>query len=269
MTLGPAIPKPPVEAVSASKAAPADEARETLERGTTQSNSAGVQQASRRALAFVIDDAGNNTRYLEAFLSFPGPLTIAVLPALPGSAETARRVRAAGKELILHQPMEALGGEDPGPGAIHTGMSLEEIRAIVEQNLDEIGPVAGMNNHQGSKITMDRNIMEVLLALCRERGIYFLDSKTIGTSAAPEAARRMGMRIGERHVFLDNEPDRESMLQYLGAGLKRARSQGGAVMIGHVWSPILAALLEEQYPAFTAQDYSLVTLSRYLELELP
>jgi hypothetical protein len=51
-------------------------------------------------LVFVIDDAGNNLRELEPFLRIPGPLTIAVLPGLPYSAEAARRIRAAGKEVI-------------------------------------------------------------------------------------------------------------------------------------------------------------------------
>ena len=60
-------------------------------------------------LVFVIDDAGNNLRELEPFLNISGPLTIAVLPGLPHSAEAAKRIREAGKEVILHQPMEALG----------------------------------------------------------------------------------------------------------------------------------------------------------------
>ncbi|MDR1178172.1 MAG: divergent polysaccharide deacetylase family protein, partial [Spirochaetaceae bacterium] len=47
----------------------------------------------------MIDDAGNNLRELDAFLNLPFPLTIAVLPGLPYSAEAARRIRAAGKEV--------------------------------------------------------------------------------------------------------------------------------------------------------------------------
>ncbi len=51
-------------------------------------------------LVFVIDDAGNNLRELEPFLRIPGPLTIAVLPGLPHSAEAARRSRAAGGSIF-------------------------------------------------------------------------------------------------------------------------------------------------------------------------
>jgi polysaccharide deacetylase 2 family uncharacterized protein YibQ len=215
-------------------------------------------------VVFVIDDAGNNLRELDPFLRFPGPLTIAVLPGLPHSAEAARRVRAAGKEVFLHQPMEALQGQDPGPGALYVGMDAGEIRRVIEKNLAEIGPVAGMNNHQGSKVTMDREAMETVLALCRERGIYFLDSRTTAETAAPEAARRLGMKIGERDVFIDNIQDRASFKKYINDGLFRAERKGAAVMIGHTWSGALAATLTELYGEMVAGGYSLTTVSRLL-----
>jgi polysaccharide deacetylase 2 family uncharacterized protein YibQ len=213
---------------------------------------------------FVIDDAGNNLRELEPFLRFPGPLTIAVLPGLPYSAEAARRIRAAGKEVFLHQPMEAVGGQDPGPGAIYMGMSAAEVRETLERNLAEIGPAAGMNNHQGSRITMDPEMMEIVLALCHEHGIYFLDSRTIADTAAPAAAKRLGLKIGERDVFLDNIQEKASMIQYVGEGLQKAQRTGAAVMIGHTWSNELAATLEELYPELIEQGYSLSTISRFM-----
>jgi polysaccharide deacetylase 2 family uncharacterized protein YibQ len=215
-------------------------------------------------LVFIIDDAGNNLRELEPFLKFPGPLTIAVLPGLPNSAEAARRIRAAGKEVFLHQPMEALGGQSPGPGAVYTGMSGGEIRAIIERNLDEIGPVAGINNHQGSRVTMDETAMETVLAICRERGICFLDSRTTADTVAPRVAKRMGISIGERDVFLDNIQERASMIRYVNDGLERAESRGAAVMIGHTWSPDLAPVLETLYPELLDLGYTLTTASRHL-----
>ncbi|GHV01485.1 hypothetical protein FACS189483_11520 [Spirochaetia bacterium] len=213
---------------------------------------------------FIIDDAGNNLRELEPFLKFSGPLTIAVLPGLPNSAEAARRIRAAGKEVFLHQPMEALGGQNPGPGAVYTGMSSGEIRAIIERNLDEIGPVAGINNHQGSRVSMDEAAMETVLAICRERGICFLDSRTTADTVAPRGAKRMGIAIGGRDVFLDNIQERASMIRYVSDGLGRAETRGAAVMIGHTWSPDLAPVLETLYPELLDQGYTLTTASRYM-----
>jgi polysaccharide deacetylase 2 family uncharacterized protein YibQ len=218
----------------------------------------------RGTLVFVIDDAGNNLWELEPFLRFPGPLTIAVLPGLPPSAEAARRIRAAGKEVFLHQPMEALGGQNPGPRAVYLGMSPQEVQAVIERNLDEIGPVRGMNNHQGSRITMDEEIMETVLSLCRERGLVFLDSRTIGDTAVPQVARRLGMTIRERDVFLDNEQEREAIIRSVFQGLEKAQVKGSVVMIGHTWSPELAPILTELYPGLTGQGYSLTTVSQLM-----
>jgi polysaccharide deacetylase 2 family uncharacterized protein YibQ len=160
--------------------------------------------------------------------------------------------------------MEALGGENPGPGAVYTGMSDGEIRAIIERNLDEIGPVAGINNHQGSRVTMDEAAMETVLAICRERGIYFVDSRTTADTVAPQVAKRMGIIIGERDVFLDNIQERESMIRYMNDGLERAETRGSAVMIGHTWSPELAPVLESLYPELLDQGYTLTTVSRHM-----
>ncbi|MDR1837879.1 MAG: divergent polysaccharide deacetylase family protein [Treponema sp.] len=212
-------------------------------------------------VVFVIDDAGNNLHELEPFLKLPSPLTIAVLPALPYSAEAARRIRAAGKEVMLHQPMEALGGQNPGPGAIYNSMSADEVRAVLSRNIAEVGPVAGINNHQGSKVTMNREAMETILAFCGEHGLYFLDSRTTAETAAPAAAKMLGMKIAERDVFIDNEQDRESMLRYITGGLERAQRNGSAVMIGHAWSPALAPLLAEQFQILTRQGYIIKTAS--------
>ena len=212
-------------------------------------------------LVFVIDDAGNNLRELEPFLQIPGPLTIAVLPGLPYSAEAARRIRAAGKEVFLHQPMEAIGAQNPGPGAIYSGMSAEEIYSILERNVAEVGPVTGVNNHQGSKITMDSEAVETILAFCAGNNLHFLDSRTTSESVVPDIAHKMGFQIAERNVFIDNEQDRDSMLHYISTALTRARGYGSAVMIGHTWSEELAPLLAEQIPLLIKQGYTIKTAS--------
>jgi polysaccharide deacetylase 2 family uncharacterized protein YibQ len=216
-------------------------------------------------LVFVIDDAGNNLQELEPFLRFPGPLTIAVLPGLPHSAEAARRIRAAGKEVFLHQPMEAIGGQNPGPGAIYAEMETAEILAVLRHNIAEIGPVIGMNNHQGSKITMNREIMETVLSFCREQGILFLDSRTTAETAVPAAARNLGIKIGERNIFIDNDQSRSAMSRSIEGGLALASRRGTSVMIGHTWSPELAPLLTELYQNFIAQGYTLTTASELIK----
>ena len=213
-------------------------------------------------LIIVIDDAGNNLIDIEAFLRFPGDLTISVLPGLPHSKEVAKRIREAGKTVFLHQPMEAIGGQNPGPKALYTGMTSTQVRQILEQNLSELWPVSGMNNHEGSKATQDETIMETVLDVCREWGIVFLDSRTIATSAAPSVARRLGMNIAERDIFLDNSSDREYIIGQLEQGILKARRTGGAIMIGHTRTQALAAILNEYYFDLVEDGYEFSTINR-------
>ena len=106
-------------------------------------------------IAFVIDDAGQSVSNLKKYTSLPFDISVAVLPGLSHTKDCAYVVRAAKKELLLHQPMQAENlNLDPGPCAIKPGMSTFEIAQIVKTNLDELGPgVKGMNNHEGSLIT--------------------------------------------------------------------------------------------------------------------
>ncbi len=110
-------------------------------------------------LAVVIDDAGYDLDELQPFLELPMPLAVAVLPNLPHSREAARRVLAAGKELLLHLPMEPEGRENPGPGALLTADSPEETRRLLDAALATVPGAVGMNNHMGSRATADEVLM--------------------------------------------------------------------------------------------------------------
>lgn len=218
---------------------------------------------SKGKLIFVFDDAGHNLEQLQYFLDLPFPCTIAVLPKLPNSIETAKRIRAAGKELILHQPMQAVNPNiDPGKGAVKPGMNREEIKKIVASNVEEIGPIAGMNNHEGSLITSDEEAMNAVLELCREKNIYFLDSRTSSKSVVPQVAKKLNMSIWERAVFLDNKRDKAYMKKQIIDGLEIASQRGEAIMIGHVFTVDLAILLKEMYSDLTQEGYTFSTISK-------
>jgi polysaccharide deacetylase 2 family uncharacterized protein YibQ len=215
-------------------------------------------------LIFVIDDVGYNISQLKPFLKLPFPITFAVLPGLPYTQKAAALIKAAGKELILHQPMESVGKLNPGPGAIYLSMSAEEAAAVVEKNLDSLPGAVGLNNHEGSAVSRDERLMAAVMDVAKRRGIYYLDSLTIADSAAPRVAIRESFRYWERDVFLDNSPDRVSMVHYIDVGKKKAEKSGAAVMIGHVWSAELAQTLSDLYPMLVEEGFSLSTISRVM-----
>ncbi len=218
----------------------------------------------RGSLVIVIDDVGMNLSQLEPFLRFPGPITFAVLPGLPYTKAAAQRIGAAGKEVILHQPMEAEGGQNTGPGAIRSSMNEFEVLATLSSNLTQVPGALGLNNHMGSLGTQDLALMRTIMGFCRERGLYFLDSRTTAKTLAPRAAQEASMEAWERDVFLDNESDRKSMEAKLREGMGMAERKGRAVMIGHVWSSDLASLLMDMYPELVEAGFSLTSISRMM-----
>jgi len=96
----------------------------------------GTVPSGAPVLIIVIDDVGYNNGELKPFLELPFPITFAVLPQLPHSADSALSIQKAGKEMILHQPMEALGGNDPGPHAVYLSMDEATIAKTVAENID-------------------------------------------------------------------------------------------------------------------------------------
>ncbi|MCQ2604450.1 MAG: divergent polysaccharide deacetylase family protein [Spirochaetia bacterium] len=219
-----------------------------------------------KRIYMILDDAGNSINQLKPFLEFPGKLTVAVMPGLAHSRDAAVMAHQHGKNVILHQPMEAIGGNDPGPGAVFTSMSSDEIARTVNANLDSIPYVEGMNNHMGSAATSDRRVMETVLKIVRDRNIYFVDSFTHSKSVCTEVAENNGMTIAKRDIFLDNVKDKEKIMEALNQAKSVADRKGYAIMIGHVWSSELADTMMEMYPDFIDEGYCFESASDFFIL---
>ena len=225
----------------------------------------GFEKAKKNAqLIFVFDDGGQNLEHLNKFLELPFPITVAVLPQITHSVEAAELVRKSGNEVILHQPMQSVNASiNPGPGAITPDMSEEEIISQLFVNINQVGPVAGMNNHEGSGITADAEKMALILQMASENGIYFLDSRTNVETQVPYVARELGYTWYERNIFLDNEKTKENALAELKKGLALANKNGNVIMIGHIWSAdFLPALLKEAYPELKEKGYTFSVVSK-------
>lgn len=220
-------------------------------------------------LYLVLDDAGHDLDHLRRFMRFPGAFTLAVLPHLPDSHRAARMAVAMGHEVILHQPMEAMGGADPGPGAVLTVHDDASIRATVRRNLSSVPGIVGFNNHMGSKATSDPRVMQAVLGAVSGTNVFFLDSRTIHTSVAAATARELGIPVVERDVFLDNVRTHEAIREQLAQGLARARERGSAVLIGHVTSAELADVLLEDYEEITAAGFRFLPLSDLVRRTYP
>jgi uncharacterized protein len=194
-------------------------------------------------MAIIIDDIGNSVERAREFLALGIPLTFSILPRLPFSSLLADEIAASAHEVMLHQPMEPIGGEwDPGPGALYLTSCCSEIQKIIHVNLDEIPQAVGVNNHMGSRFTASSTKVTEALQVINERRLFFIDSLTTPRSAAFKTARALNMRSGFRDVFLDTCPEEEVICRRLVQLRHRAETHGWAIGIGHPYPQTVKAL---------------------------
>ena len=216
-------------------------------------------------IAIIIDDLGNNRPLGRQAVELPGPLTYAVLPQRPYSADIAEWAHGRGKEVMLHLPMQTSDGRDTGPGGLHLDMSREDFARGVQQSLDAVPHVSGVNNHMGSLLTRDAQAMRWLMEDLRCGGdLYFVDSRTDVRTVARQSARDAGLPNAQRDVFLDNEQDASYVRQQLTGLIARARRHGSAIGIGHP-HPQTLEVLAEVLPQLAAEGIELVPVSRLVE----
>ena len=212
-------------------------------------------------IALVIDDMGVARAWSRQAIELPGPLTLAFMPYAPDLAGQTRAAREAGHELLVHLPMEPDDdAEDPGPNALTTGLGEAELRRRLEWGLDRFEGYVGVNNHMGSRFTRDEAAMRVVLAEVASRGLLFLDSRTVAESVAWRLAMDAGIPAARRDVFIDNEPDGETIAAQLAALEARAREQGYAVGIGHP-RPETLRVLAAWLPGLAERGFTLAPIS--------
>jgi len=205
----------------------------------------GAKKAPRGQVALIMDDMGNSLETLRELIALGRHVTVSVLPYGPHAAETARVAHENGLEVLLHLPLESLNNHDimaNTEGMIMAAMTAPDIVLSFETSYARVPFAAGTNNHMGSRFTAERDLMRVLLAPIKEKGLFFVDSRTTSKTVALDEARRMGIRAVERDVFLDADEDRGRIRGRLIELFQKARKKGRAVGICHPFPETLAVL---------------------------
>jgi polysaccharide deacetylase 2 family uncharacterized protein YibQ len=219
-----------------------------------------------KRIALIIDDFGNRWNSIdESFLNLGAEFTVSVLPGLKMSERISQEVRERGFELMLHLPMEPLNAPFRDNGyIILADMTRQQVRQVVQRSLDAVPGVMGMNNHMGSKITSNRQIIQWILEEIKSKDLYFIDSRTTAQTVAYDVARQMGIKAGKRDVFIDVEDGSESIRANLWELARKADTRGYAIGIGHCRKKTLN-VLKEEIPKLQAKGYRFVPLSHVVQ----
>lgn len=219
---------------------------------------AGGQVTGR--LAIVIDDAGRDLDSQHIYEQMGIPLTLAVMPDQVHTRDAALSWRAHGLPVILHQPMESVSGIGMEPKVILTSMSDAAIRQMLRDSLSQLPEAIGINNHQGSKATIDARTMDIVMNELHHRGLFFFDSHTNSTTAADKAAKTYGVPYVRNDLFVDNSASVSDICAMIQEGADRAKKKGTYIIIGHC-RPHTAEAFRQMVPKLKAQGIEFVYLS--------
>jgi polysaccharide deacetylase 2 family uncharacterized protein YibQ len=213
------------------------------------------------SVAVILDDMGYDLARGEAALTLPQGVTYAFLPQAPHTQILASEARRQQREIMLHLPMQAMGGRPLDAGGLTVNMDEVEFQKTLERDLAALPDAVGVNNHMGSLLTRHPGAMAWLMrGLARHGGLFYVDSRTHKATVAQQEAVDMGLAATRRDVFLDNSPRPADIAAQLRLLVRKARLQGSAVGIGHPY-PETIAVLARQLPRLARDGIALVPVS--------
>ena len=216
-------------------------------------------------ISIIIDDVGNSLELGQRAVNLKANITLAVLPKTPAAEILAIAGHASGKEIMLHAPMSNFGDFKLGPGALTATQDKETFIRVLNEDIDAIPHVQGVNNHMGSMLTTQSKQMQWLMSVLKQRDLYFIDSLTNGGSVALRTARNNGITTQERDVFLDHDRNTQAIEAAFHKLIRVAEQNGFAIGIGHPY-PETLAVLERLLPLIGEHNIELVPISKLLNI---
>ncbi|MEH6443612.1 MAG: divergent polysaccharide deacetylase family protein [Oceanospirillaceae bacterium] len=211
-------------------------------------------------LILLIDDMGNSQASNQAALDLPGAVSFAFLPYAHFSKRFAIQAKKRNKDVLLHAPMQSINNNPLGVGGLTADMSETDFKQTLNKSIDALPNLIGVNNHMGSRLTALNLPMQWTMEVVKQRGLFFVDSKTTGKSVAWKQAQKAGLNSLKRDVFLDHELSLPAIQKQFSKAKTIAKRYGTVLVIAHPHA-ITLKFLKQQLPLLENQQIELVSLS--------
>jgi len=215
----------------------------------------------RPVVGLIIDDLGDRLNNGLRAIELPGRVTYSILPQTTFSRRLAELAHQHGKEVMLHQPMQAVSGKAMGPGGLSLYMTREEFVRTLQANLASVPHARGLNNHMGSLLTRHPGQMAWLMEeLWLQGNLYFVDSTTTNQTVALKVALENNLQGVRRNIFLDHERSEVAIRNQFERFVAQARAVGSSIAIGHPY-PETLNVLEQLLPTLRERGIELLPIS--------
>ena len=223
--------------------------------------------ADQNYIAIIIDDIGHNWSAGERAMDIQAHLTFAVLPETQHAVRLANYAHNAGKEVMLHLPMENNMHQPLGSLALTSGLSEKGVAMVVDQAIRLVPFASGINNHMGSALTQEPQAMVWLMRAVKRHKLFFVDSRTTHKTVASQIALQQDIQTASRDVFLDNDQSLYGIDKEFRRLLTLAKQRRTAVAIGHPY-PSTLQYLEHAIPMLNREGVQLISVSEILKIRL-
>ncbi len=230
-------------------------------------------QVSGKNIAIVVDDFGTiGGELLNGFFALDRAVSFAIMPGQNHSALTMQKAQQQGREALIHVPMEPIGypGVDPGPEAILVRMTEAEIERMLHRFINQLPYCKGINNHMGSLATSDEQTMERVMKVLREKGKYFLDSRTTNVSVAYQTAQKAHIPAYQNRIFLDapdiSDATFNAKIQQI---ITMSQANPNLIAITHCHNRDKLIYLRRFIQRLEAEGFNLVPVSALGQSDLP
>lgn len=218
------------------------------------------------SVAIVIDDLGADVVDTRRAIALPKDVSLSFLPYPDASPELARQALKAGHQVLVHVPMEPDGRADPGPNALLTSLNSATNVSRLDWALSRIPGFSGINNHEGSRFTADRESLIPVIERIADRHVFFLDSRTAPGTEVVTLARALGVRSAGRDVFLDDLVTPSAIASELAHAEAIAKETGIVIAIGHPHPATMDALAQWTKMA-ASRGFELVTAGEAIRMK--
>jgi polysaccharide deacetylase 2 family uncharacterized protein YibQ len=220
---------------------------------------------ARGRLALVLFGLADDPALAAATFALSVPFAVAIPPGTAGSTALYRGAHAAGREVVLHLPLEPINYPqvNPGPGTVLVTMKPAEITGLTRRYLDQADPVAAVANAMGSLATQDMTVMSAVYRELRRRHVPFIHTAPVAGAVCRPLAAQLGVIYEQPDAVIDAEarrPDARALDRRWDEVLAAARKRGHAI----VWlrlTPVAREWLPRAVEARRLRDLDLVPLS--------
>lgn len=181
------------------------------------------------------------------YLSFPEPLTVALLPSRRLSSWTAQISNEYKKEILILLPMEPIPSDARSyrQSCVMIHYPEDRLRSIITDASGAIPNYAGFCNAGGARVLEDSRVTNILFSEIKKKHGFFVEQLTTRKSVASAVARKLSVPFAQIDCCIDSSMNASRIQEILKHCAKEAQKRGRILISSKPTGEFIRALNNE------------------------